>query len=261
MIGRVSLVVAISLASLTCAYSRAVLQEATDPMATSVRKHFATQAEAEAALDRYVQAATALAQLTAQGTSHLDCLYEYFCTASGHDEEPIRSDPACYKSLRHLDDAALEAFGRYHSRWFGDVFGWVVYGDDGARANEEVKLARMHVIDEYAVDLFTRFWAENQGNPVAIAVIRGYSGERWSSCCRDELTYFAWADRMEPVFEQSALDHPDWQRLTIGCNGGRDASRYRLGADVPSNYGLQPPGDAPSMPASCSTRALRATVG
>lgn len=233
--------VMVGLISLSCGYSRSLFLEATDPAATSIRKHFASQEEAHASIGRYVDAATELTRLAAQDTSHLDCLREYFCESSGRDDEPIRSDSTCYKALRRFDNAGIEAFGRYHSRWGGDVFGWVMYGDSGDPATEEAQLARMHLVDEYTVDQFTRLWAENEGNPIAIAVIRGYSGQRWSSCCREELTYFVWAHYMEAAFEQAAASWPDWDQLTVGCNGGREASQLRLGAAAGPNYGINPP--------------------
>lgn len=214
--------------SLSCGVTGALFQEVTDPMTTGIRKHFASEKEARGALDDYVDAASELTGLTAGGPAHLDCLYEYFCYASGHDEEPIRSDATCFKALKRLDKASLEAFGRYHSRWFGDVFGWVVYGDDGKRDDKQAKLARMHLMDEYAVEVFSRFWSEHESDPVAIAVIRGYSGERWAACCREEQTWFFWADRMEPALAKDAADHPEWNRLTVGCNGDAESTKYRL---------------------------------
>jgi hypothetical protein len=189
-----------------------------------------TRTKARAAFDRYLEAAAGVMPL-APSSAHRGCLTEYFCGSGDLENDAIRSDAACAQKLGRLEKASVQAFGPDRSRWGGDVFDWVRYGDSGERSDEEVRLARMHVVDEDTVEQFAKFWSKHKGNPAAIALIRRYSAERWASCCHDEKTYFFWAERMEPAFEKAARSRPSWTRLTVDCNGDRDDARRRAGMD------------------------------
>jgi hypothetical protein len=224
---RFTVALSLGLLCASCDASRPPVQGNTEPAAPAAEKHFASEAEARASLDRYLETAVDVLELTDTQASNLECLYAYFCSSGGH--EMARTYGLCDERLRRFDDAAGKAFGRHGEH--GDVFGWVASGDDGTRASEEDKLARMHVIDDYTIESFERFWAAHEGNPIAIAIIRDYSAARWSSCCRAETTYFVWADEMEVAFEKAIERQPPWRRLTVGCNGDRDASRQRRGGE------------------------------
>jgi hypothetical protein len=189
-----------------------------------------TRSGARAAFDRYLEAAAGVMPL-AQNSTHRGCLVEYFCGSGDVENDAIRSDAACAQKLGRLEKASVQAFGPDRSRWGGDVFDWVRNGAGGERSDEEVRLARMHFVDEDTVEQFARFWSKHKGNPAAIALIRRYSAERWASCCHDEKTYFTWAERMEPAFEKAAHSRPGWTRLTVDCNGDRDDARHRAGMD------------------------------
>jgi hypothetical protein len=194
-----------------------------------------SQSKARASLDRWLEAAAGVMPLASQGSTHRDCLAEYFCGSGNLEKDAIRLDAACAQKLGRLEKASVRAFGEDRSRWGGEVFDWVRYGSTGERADEEVRLARMHGLDEATVEKLAAFWAKNRGNPAAVALIRRYSAERWASCCHDEKTYFAWAERMEPAFAKAAKNRPSWTRLTIDCNGDGDDARRRLGAEAGSS--------------------------
>jgi hypothetical protein len=178
-------------------------------MTSSIHARNSSEKKALAALDTYMQSARSVTNLYDAAGTHLSCLGEYFC-AYDPDEKTIRADKPCYDVLRTYGEAYANAFGVNESRWFGDVFGWVVYGGTADYGSEEEISSRVARIDQVMIDNLSEFDHANGNNPVASIIIRDYYQARKGSCCEEVKLFFDWFNTLTFVpFPTSSLQRND----------------------------------------------------
>lgn len=196
---------AVGVLNLTCAYIREGVREMTDPMTSSIHARNSSEQKALAALDAYVLSARTVIKLYDAAGTHVTCVSEYFC-AYDPSEKTIKADKPCYDALRTYGETYDKAFGVYHSRWFGDVFGWVVDSGTAEQGSEDEKSTRVTRIDQFMIDKLGELWRDNANNPIASIVLRDYREVRAATCCEKVTLFRDWYNTLTLVpFPTSAL--------------------------------------------------------